>query len=362
MGKLGNLKQVAGDAGHQLTGLGRGIVGKAQLFLHPAGFFVAVVVTAPDAVHFEILKGVAEHLARGFGNESLTPERLADPITKLVFIVTLGKILGVHDALHIPQDRNHLILRTADLGIEAAVVLDDAGDVFCLFVRNDLAFVDDDVPYGGHCYTVTGLCNYGNTPHSNEVCGVTTEDCEPARNLWYEYTSADKIKITWEAPANDEKLSGYYIMRKTSEDNEWKRVKVLGANKNDYTDTGANDDNLIYSYRVLAYYQDIDCLSSPAKARYGNEYMINVSTPTGLEDAQSQSLRLYPNPVDDNLKIEADEINSVTIFNLMGQKVYESNVDSDEVLIDMSSFQSGIYMIQIETVEYKVTKRISVLH
>lgn len=235
-------------------------------------------------------------------------------------------------------------------------------DGLLIALSKEKTFVDDDVPYGGHCYTVTGLYNYGNTPHSNEVCGVTTEDCEPARNLWYEYTAADKIKITWDAPANDEGLSGYYIMRKTSEDNEWKRVKVLGANKNDYTDTGANDDNLIYSYRVLAYYQDIDCLSSPAKARYGNEYMINVSTPTGLEDAQSQSLRLYPNPVDDNLKIEADEINSVTIFNLMGQKVYESNVDSDEVLIDMSSFQSGIYMIQIETVEYKVTKRISVSH
>ena len=189
-----------------------------------------------------------------------------------------------------------------------------------------------------------------------------TEGCEPATGLWYEYTSSNKIKVYWSAPVNDEGLSGYYVYRKTSEDPEWKRVKILGSNKTDYTDNGANDDNVRYSYKVVAYYQDIDCMSAPARSKYGNEFSITVSTPTGIDNTQEQSVTVYPNPVDDNLTIEAKDIKNVSVYNLTGQKVYESEVNADEVNLNMSDFQSGMYMIQIETSEYTATKRISVAH
>ena len=151
-------------------------------------------------------------------------------------------------------------------------------------------------------------------------------------------------------------------MRKTTADDEYIRVKVLGANKNDYTDTGANDESLIYSYKVIAYYQDIDCMSAPAKTKYGNAYSVNVTTYNSIDETQSQSVTVYPNPVDDNLTIEAKDIKNVSVYNLTGQKVYESKVNADEVNLNMSDFQSGMYMIQIETSEYTATKRISVAH
>ena len=228
-------------------------------------------------------------------------------------------------------------------------------------MSEETTFTDDDVPFGGHCYTVTALCENGNTTHSNEVCGVLTEGCGPATGLWYEYTSSNKIKVYWSAP-NDEGLSGYYVYRKTSEAPEWKRVKILGSNKTDYTDNGANDDNVRYSYKVVAYYQDIDCMSAPARSKYGNEFSITVSTPTGIDNTQEQAVTVYPNPVDDNLTIEAKDIKNVSVYNLTGQKVYESEVNADEVNLNMSDFQSGMYMIQIETSEYTATKRISVAH
>ncbi len=235
-------------------------------------------------------------------------------------------------------------------------------DGLLIAMSEGTTFTDNDVPYGGHCYTVTALCENGNTAHSNEVCAVLTEGCEPATGLWYEYTSANKIKVYWGAPVNDEGLSGYYVYRKTSEDPEWKRVKILGANKNDYTDNGASDDAVFYTYKVVAYYQDIDCMSAPAKAKYGNAYSVTASTPTGIDNAQEQEITVYPNPVDDNLTIEAKDIKNVSVYNLTGQKVFESKVNADEVNLNMSDFQSGIYMIQIETSEYTTTKRISVAH
>ena len=49
------------------------------------------------------------------------------------------------------------------------------------------------------------------------------------------------------------------------------------------------------------------------------------------------SRTVYPNPVDDNLTIEAKDIKNVSVYNLTGQKVYESKVNADEVNLNMSS-------------------------
>ena len=171
-----------------------------------------------------------------------------------------------------------------------------------------------------------------------------------------------RFRILWETPLEDEGLSGYYIYRKTSVDPEWKRVKILGANKNDYTDNSANAEGVWYAYKVIAYYQDMDCMSAPAKAKYGNEYFINICSPTSVDAIDAQQVGIYPNPADDKVVIEASTIKNVTVFNLMGQKVYESSVDADKVELNTSDLESGMYMIQIETSEYTTTKRISVAH
>ncbi len=90
--------------------LGPLLIDESELFLHTAGFLVALVIAAPDAVHAEILECVAKHLARGFGNESLPPKRLADPIAQLVFIVLLGKVFAVEaDAAEAFCLQNHML-------------------------------------------------------------------------------------------------------------------------------------------------------------------------------------------------------------------------------------------------------------
>ena len=44
------------------------------------------------------------------------------------------------------------------------------------------------------------------------------------------------------------------------------------------------------------------------------------------------------------------------------REIIYGEVNADEVNLNMSDFQSGMYMIQIETSEYTATKRISVAH
>ena len=68
------------------------------------------------------------------------------------------------------------------------------------------------------------------------------------------------------------------------------------------------------------------------------------------------------NPADDKVAVEAVAIKNVAIFNMMGQKVYESSVDADFVELNTSELESGVYMIQVQTAEYTTTKRISIAH
>ena len=226
----------------------------------------------------------------------------------------------------------------------------------------ETSFIDEDIPFGGHCYQVSALCENGNSEKTNETCGVLTEGCAPALNLWYEITSNNKPKLTWEQPET-KNLSGYYIMRKVGDDGEWVRVKILGANKTDYTDNSSLTLGTWYFYKVIAYYQELDCLSAPAKAMYGNEYFIKVYySETGVQDNLQEQIGIYPNPADEKITIEATGINNITMFNLMGQKVYETSVEGDNVEINTSEFESGVYMIQVTTEDYTTTKRISIAH
>ena len=71
---------------------------------------------------------------------------------------------------------------------------------------------------------------------------------------------------------------------------------------------------------------------------------------------------IYPNPANEKITIEAQNINEIYISNVMGQKIYETSVNDDQVVVDVNDFPSGIYMIRVVTDEYEVTKRITVSH
>ena len=66
---------------------------KSKLFLNAAAFLVAILITAPNATHSEILKGITQKLTRCFGNQALTPKRFANPVAKLVFVIPFGKVV-----------------------------------------------------------------------------------------------------------------------------------------------------------------------------------------------------------------------------------------------------------------------------
>ena len=223
-------------------------------------------------------------------------------------------------------------------------------------------FVDDAPAVGGHCYQVCVLGDGGESPLSNEACGTAGSGCDPARYMWFYTMTNGKPAITWEHPSNTSTLTGYYVYRKVDEDGEYERIKVLGPTKTEYKETRTMEYGHWYYYRIYAYYQGIDCMSSPAKCTYNNEYFIKIwYSPEGIEEVETQDVQVYPNPAKDMLTVKAENLSNVVIYNSIGQKIFAQESDANELIINMSDYETGIYLVRVVADGNEVIRKISVI-
>jgi hypothetical protein len=71
------------------------------------------------------------------------------------------------------------------------------------------------------------------------------------------------------------------------------------------------------------------------------------SSTASLENLQQFNFSAYPNPVNNSLNISASEnVEKVEIFNLLGQKVINVLPNSSKTQIDVTTLNSGIYMLR----------------
>lgn len=73
-----------------------------------------------------------------------------------------------------------------------------------------------------------------------------------------------------------------------------------------------------------------------------------------VEDNEADAIALYPNPVKDRLMVKAENLQSVEIYNLVGQQVLVSTSD----VVDMGVLNQGIYFARINADGKTVTKRV----
>jgi hypothetical protein len=59
------------------------------------------------------------------------------------------------------------------------------------------------------------------------------------------------------------------------------------------------------------------------------------------------SLKLYPNPTSSVLNIEGEGINSVEVFNVVGQHVASMSSDGNKAQINTESLNAGVYFVRI---------------
>ena len=65
-------------------------------------------------------------------------------------------------------------------------------------------------------------------------------------------------------------------------------------------------------------------------------------------------ISLYPNPVKDRLMVQAENLQSIEVFNLVGQLV----MMSDQPIVDMNDLNQGVYFVRVKADGMIVTKRV----
>ncbi len=118
-----------------------------------------------------------------------------------------------------------------------------------------------------------------------------------------------------------------------------------------------------YYYQVTAtYFEDgIECISEAANSYLEPENDFVMVEVTSVINNDVNTTKVYPNPVSNNLNVIAENMKRITIINALGQFVYDRNTNSDNEIINVSSYDSGIYMLRITTEDGVTTNRITVI-
>lgn len=91
--------------------------------------------------------------------------------------------------------------------------------------------------------------------------------------------------------------------------------------------------------------------------------VFGVYDPVSVENVLAEEgLNLFPNPVRENLTIDANEmINQVRIFDLTGRVVMDEIVNDAQIILNVSGFRQGAYLIQVTTESGVMNKKFNVV-
>ncbi len=85
---------------------------------------------------------------------------------------------------------------------------------------------------------------------------------------------------------------------------------------------------------------------------------VSLSKITGTESYLDYEVKIYPNPVQDVLFIEAEDIISVSLRDATSRVVYKQNFFENKSLIPFKEFKNGTYFIIINTGSLIITRKI----
>ena len=114
-----------------------------------------------------------------------------------------------------------------------------------------------------------------------------------------------------------------------------------------------------YYYQVTAVY-DNGCESEPAPAfeNPDDDFVGVFVTAIGENTAD---VALYPNPTSGNVKVEAMGMRHITVVSVLGQTVYDADINADEIELNMAQFNAGVYVVRIVTESGISTQRVTVV-
>jgi hypothetical protein len=153
---------------------------------------------------------------------------------------------------------------------------------------------------------------------------------------------------------------------------EWAGMKLMagfGYNRHIDSLSGLNLNNLMYLYgesdqsvgRLLpnevTFLQNVNATviavpNGDHGSMFSNTYMdqalafIRGNNSVGIIKNEAQfNVKIYPTIVDNCLNVKTNISGTLMIYNSVGQVVYNNNIISDQQVLDLSHFDSGVYIV-----------------
>lgn len=111
------------------------------------------------------------------------------------------------------------------------------------------------------------------------------------------------------------------------------------------------------------YYIGFHCTSPASKAKaYIDDIEIKLAVDVN-ECSEDRSVSVFPNPAQDQLNIVAENaIQSVEIYNAVGQRVYRSANVENQLEVNTQAFANGLYIVRINTEKGYSTQKVNIMH
>jgi hypothetical protein len=87
-----------------------------------------------------------------------------------------------------------------------------------------------------------------------------------------------------------------------------------------------------------------------------------VTVFVGVNEMGEQAyVSTYPNPAADMLTVKANtEIIRVSVSNMLGQVVYHAELNTEQTVVDLSTYETGMYFVKVETLNGTTTHKVMV--
>lgn len=102
------------------------------------------------------------------------------------------------------------------------------------------------------------------------------------------------------------------------------------------------------------------CIAAYQNSEWHDYFTTIVDDCNEVTEFDEQMASVYPNPTNGTLCIEAENIEAIGIFNLLGEKIYEASTTGNRFEYDFSPLGSGVYIVRIQTDKGTATKRVVV--
>ena len=226
---------------------------------------------------------------------------------------------------------------------------------------SETVFTDYELEAGKtYCYQVVAHGAEGEMPSYEDACVETPAAPEPPvlpctapTHLFCDDRPAlglsSAIHVEWQAP-EDRVPDSYTLFVYDMIAND---TTILTGMTETVYETLYSIDGTDKIFQVKAAYPE--CESDFALTANGEDFVRFTSMLVNELDA---SVNLYPNPTSGLLTIEAENMTTVSIYNLVGQCLMESSAKDGAVSVDLNSLQSGVYMVKVSTSTGSVMQKV----